>query len=161
MITSGGKPISMRTDAGFKIETPASFCPRIESFWITERADEKEEKGGRTVVPEDEYCLQELLFFILVQKILICKLRVTLAQRALLVKLFYPNQSNAATALRKFRSRNNLRKGPPLSINAVKAMIEKAGSLAIRPGREWKPVLEDTITDVAIANDEKKSDEHC
>lgn len=84
---------------------------------------------------------------------LICKMRLTLAQRALLVKLFYLNQSNAAAALREFRSRNNLRKGP-LSINAVKAMVKKfetTGSLTTRPGRGRKPVSEDTITDVATA----------
>ena len=75
-------------------------------------------------------------------------MRLTLAQRALLVKLFYLNQSNAAATLSKFRSRNNLRKGP-LSINAVKAMVkkfEKTGSFTTRPGRGRKPVSEDTIT---------------
>ena len=50
-------------------------------------------------------------------------MRLTLAQRALLVKPFYHNQSNAAAALREFRSRNNLRIGPP-TINAVKVMIK-------------------------------------
>ena len=29
--------------------------------------------------------------------------------------------------------------------------IEKTGSFTIRPGRGWKPVSEDTVTDVAIA----------
>ena len=80
-------------------------------------------------------------------------MRLTLAQCALLVKLFYLNQYNAAAALHKFRRRNNLRK-VPLSINAVKTMVkkfEKKDSFTTRLGRGRKPVLEDTITDVATA----------
>ena len=76
---------------------------------------------------------------------------LTLAQFALLVKLFYVNQSNAATALRQFKSRNNLRKGH-LSINAMKTMIknfEKTGSLSTRPGGGRKMVSKDMITHVA------------
>ena len=60
-------------------------------------------------------------------------MRLTLAQRALLVKLFYLNQSIAAAALRKFRSRNNLRIRS-LSVKAVKAIVknfEKTESLVI------------------------------
>ncbi|GBM36257.1 hypothetical protein AVEN_71963-1 [Araneus ventricosus] len=37
-----GKKTNIRAgDASFKIETPVSFCPRIESFWLTKRIDEK------------------------------------------------------------------------------------------------------------------------
>ena len=84
---------------------------------------------------------------------LICKTRPFLAHCALFMKLCYLNLSNAAAGLRKFRRRNNLRKGP-LSINAVKAMVkkfEKTGSLTTRPGRGRKPVSEVTIIDVATA----------
>ena len=80
-------------------------------------------------------------------------MRVTLAQRVLLVKLFYLNQSNTVAALREFNNRNNLRK-EHLLINAVKAMIitfEETGFLTTRPGRGRKPVSENTILDVATA----------
>ncbi|KAF8764126.1 hypothetical protein HNY73_022240 [Argiope bruennichi] len=78
-------------------------------------------------------------------------MRLTLAQRAFIVKLFYLNQSNAAATFREFRKRNNLRKGP-LSINAViKKCEKKTSSFATRPDRGRKPVSEDTITDVETA----------
>ena len=72
-------------------------------------------------------------------------------ERALLVKLNYMIQCNASTALREFRSRKKLRKGP-LSINGLKKIIKKfdeTGSLTIRSGRGRKPISEDVITDVA------------
>ena len=78
---------------------------------------------------------------------------LTLPERALLVKLYYMNQCNASAALREFRSRKKLRKGP-LSMNGLKKMIKKfeeTGSLTIRAGRGRKPVSEDAITDVATA----------
>ena len=83
---------------------------------------------------------------------LICKMRLTLAQHALLVKLFYPNQSNAAAGLPKFRSRNNLHKGP-LSMQWKQWLkkFEKTNSLTTRPGKGWKPISEDTIIDVVSA----------
>lgn len=80
-------------------------------------------------------------------------MHLSLPQRALLVKLFYLNQSSAPAALREYRTCNNLRKGP-ISINALKNLIKKfeeTGSLAVRPGRGRKPVSEQTATDVATA----------
>ncbi|GBM36258.1 hypothetical protein AVEN_71964-1 [Araneus ventricosus] len=58
MITSEENQYPRGPTPVLKSKLPASFCPRIESFWITERADEKGERGGRTVVPEDECCLK-------------------------------------------------------------------------------------------------------
>ena len=78
---------------------------------------------------------------------------LTFLERVLLVKLYYMSQCNASAALREFRSRKKLRKGP-LSLNGLKKMImklEEMGSLTIHAGRGRKPVSEDAITDVATA----------
>ncbi|MBJ3756109.1 hypothetical protein JGC83_24320 [Salmonella enterica subsp. enterica serovar Derby] len=65
-------------------------------------------------------------------------MRLTLLERALLVKLFYQHQSNAAALMHPFRTRHNLRKGT-FAINALKAMIRKfeaTGSLQFGPAED-------------------------
>ncbi|GBM36260.1 hypothetical protein AVEN_71965-1 [Araneus ventricosus] len=58
MITSGENQYPRGPKPVLKSKLPASFCQRIETFWITERAGEKRERCGRTVVPKDECCLK-------------------------------------------------------------------------------------------------------
>lgn len=58
-------------------------------------------------------------------------------ERALIIKLFYQNQSNASAALRSYRRMKNLRI-LPISVNVVKGMIRQfreTGSLDLTPRR--------------------------
>ncbi|GBM01846.1 hypothetical protein AVEN_218967-1 [Araneus ventricosus] len=74
-----------------------------------------------------------------------------LPQSALRVKLFYRRQPNAAATLCESRNRKNP-STLPLSINALKGMIQKfeeTGSLAVWSSRGRKPVSKQTVTDVA------------
>lgn len=78
---------------------------------------------------------------------------VTLKEKALLVKLFYQNNSNAAAALREFRKLKDVRRGP-MSDRGVHKMIKKfeeTGKLDILPGRGRKKVDISSIEDIATA----------
>lgn len=74
-------------------------------------------------------------------------------ERALIVKLFYQNESNASAALRAYRRMKNLRRGP-MSSSAVQRMIrkfEETGSLDVAPGRGRRATQPATVDEVAIA----------
>ncbi|GFY09439.1 hypothetical protein TNCV_4321181 [Trichonephila clavipes] len=65
-----------------------------------------------------------------------------LPDQALLVKLFYQNNSSAIVALQKFRTLKGMRKGPLPAINLrfMVTKFEETGSLNVRSGRGRKRV---------------------
>jgi hypothetical protein len=69
---------------------------------------------------------------------------LSLPDRALILKLFYVNSSNAAAALREFRHVKGMRKGKgPMTPSSLRRMVnkfEETGSFTIKCGRGRKPV---------------------
>ncbi|GFR12617.1 hypothetical protein TNCT_585711 [Trichonephila clavata] len=63
---------------------------------------------------------------------------VSLVERALSVKLFCENKGNSSAAVREFRRRKNLRRGPmpTKGIREIIKRFEEAGKLGIQPGRK-------------------------
>lgn len=80
-------------------------------------------------------------------------MKLTLPDRALLVKLFYQRKSNASAALKAFRQVKGLRKGP-LTITNLRNMIlrfEETGAFNVKPGRGRKPTPVQKAEEVATA----------
>ena len=76
-----------------------------------------------------------------------------LPERALIVKLFYENQGNAVAALREFRRRKKLRRGPmsPQGVRDMISRFETTGSLGVQRGRGRKPIGAEVVSEVATA----------
>ncbi|GBN16768.1 hypothetical protein AVEN_156101-1 [Araneus ventricosus] len=74
-------------------------------------------------------------------------------ERALLMKLFYQNNSNLSTALREYHHLNGLRK-QPMSRRALKKMItkfEETGELGVLQGKGRKRLSNETAEEVPLA----------
>lgn len=78
---------------------------------------------------------------------------ISLPERALIVKLFYENQGNAVAALREFRRRKKLRRGPmsPQGVRDMISRFETTGSLGVQRGRGRKPIGAAVVSEVATA----------
>ncbi|GBL84596.1 hypothetical protein AVEN_191063-1 [Araneus ventricosus] len=69
------------------------------------------------------------------------------------MKLFEENLGNAVTALRKFRCRKKLRRGPvsPQGVRDMISRFEKTGSLYVQGGRGQKPICTEVVSEAATA----------
>ncbi|GFX61575.1 chimeric ERCC6-PGBD3 protein [Trichonephila clavipes] len=83
----------------------------------------------------------------------------TLPERALLVKLYYCNSENAATAVRQFHCLKKQRHGL-MSVRALKDVMvkfEKTGQLGVLPGRGRKRVNTTIVEDIVTVEVEASS----
>ena len=85
-----------------------------------------------------------------------------LPERALLVKLYYCNDENAAAVVREFRGLKKQRRGP-MSEQALRDMMakfERTGQLGVLPGRRKKRFRTTIVKDVATSVVEVSSESH-